>query len=62
MPSMSPASASVTTSACRPSITVRACLPEPPCDCRTETSLPDFFFQYPAKALLYSAYSSRVGS
>ena len=30
---MSEASASVTTSASRPSITVRACLPEPPCDC-----------------------------
>ena len=30
--SMSPESASVTTSASRPSITDRACVPEPPCD------------------------------
>lgn len=31
--SISAARASVTTSASRPSITARACLPEPPCDC-----------------------------
>src|SRR5689334_9613363 len=59
---MSYASASVTTSAPRPSITERACLPEPPWDCRTVTSWPVFPFQYPANALLYSSYSSRVGS
>src|SRR6185503_7122473 len=60
--SMSPASASVTTSAGRPSMTVRACLPDPPCDCFTVTSSPVLPFQYLAKAALYSAYSSRVGS
>ena len=32
MASMSGASASVTTSACKPSMTARACLPEPPWD------------------------------
>ena len=32
-PSPFRSSASVTTSACRPSIAARACLPEPPCDC-----------------------------
>ncbi len=40
--SMSPASASVTTSASRPSITERACFPEPPCDCFTVTVSPVF--------------------
>ena len=35
--SMSYASASVTTSASSPSITERACLPEPPCDCLIST-------------------------
>jgi len=43
--SMSQASASVTTSASRPSITERACFPEPPCDCRIVTSWPVFPFQ-----------------
>ena len=33
MASISAASAKVTTSASRPSMTERACLPEPPCDC-----------------------------
>src|SRR5262245_50024317 len=60
--SMSPASASVTTSAGRPSMTVRACLPEPPCDCLTVTSSPVLPFQYFANAALYSTYNSRVGS
>ncbi len=36
--SMSPANASVTTSAFSPSITARAWLPDPPCDCRIETA------------------------
>ena len=49
---MSPASASVTTSASRPSITARACLPEPPCDCLIVTVSPVFAFQYLAKAVL----------
>jgi hypothetical protein len=43
--SMSPASASVTTSAPSPSITERACLPEPPCDWLMRTSCPVFCFQ-----------------
>src|ERR1035441_6562125 len=37
MASMSYASAKVTTSACKPSITPRACLADPPCDCSTGT-------------------------
>ena len=37
---MSSASASVTTSASSPSMTERACLPEPPCDCLMVTSWP----------------------
>ncbi len=41
--SISAASASVTTSASSPSITERACLPEPPCDCLIVTSLPVVF-------------------
>ena len=53
-PSISPASsiaviscanASVTTSASFPSITERACEPEPPWDCVTFTSCPLFSFQ-----------------
>src|SRR4051794_22756066 len=60
--SMSYASASVTTSASSPSITERACLPEPPCDWRMVTSCPVLFFQYPANCLLKSSYSSLVGS
>jgi hypothetical protein len=62
MASMSPASASVTTSAESPSMTERACLPEPPCDCLIETSAPVVAFQWSANSALYSAYSSRVGS
>ena len=49
---MSAASARVTTSASRPSITARACAPEPPCDCLTTTSSPVLAFQYLAKAAL----------
>src|SRR4030095_9210672 len=60
--STSPASASVTTSAGRPSMTVRACLPDPPCDCLTVRSSPVLPFQYFANAALYSTYNSRVGS
>ena len=59
---MSPASASVTTSAARPSMTERAWRPEPPCDWLILTVSPVFFFQYSANDLLKSAYSSRVGS
>ena len=40
MASMSPASARVTTSASSPSITERACLPEPPCEVRMVTFWP----------------------
>ncbi len=50
--SMSWASASVTTSAWRPSMTERACLPEPPCDCLTVTVSPVLAFQYFANAAL----------
>src|SRR4030095_13804729 len=60
--STSPASASVTTSAGSPSMTVRACLPEPPCDCLIVTVSPVLSFQYLEKAALYCSYSSRVGS
>src|SRR5258705_6794687 len=42
---MSPSSASVSTSARKPSITARACDPEPECDCRMEMALPAFSFQ-----------------
>ncbi len=62
MASMSYARASVTTSASSPSITARACLPEPPCDWLIATFSPLFPFQYFAKAALKSWYSSRVGS
>ena len=62
MASMSYASARVTTSACKPSITARACLPEPPCDCLMTTSTPVLAFQYLLNAALKSWYSSRVGS
>ncbi|MCY1180290.1 hypothetical protein D9M73_207220 [compost metagenome] len=50
--SMSPARARVTTSAFRPSITARACLPEPPWDCCTVRSSPPAAFQCLAKAAL----------
>ena len=50
--SISAASAKVTTSAPRPSITARACLPEPPCDCLKLISWPVVFFQYAANSLL----------
>ena len=40
----------------------RACLPEPPCDCRIDTSCPVLPFQRFAKAWLISVKSSRVGS
>ena len=52
----------MTTSASRPSITERACLPEPPWDCLMVTVSLLRFFQYLAKAALKSWYSSRVGS
>ncbi len=53
--SISAASASVTTSASRPSTTERACLPEPPCDWLMVTVSPVFCFQCAANAGLYSA-------
>ncbi len=37
--------ASVTTSAFRPSMTARACVPAPPCDCSIVTSCPCSSFQ-----------------
>ncbi len=43
--SVSPASASVATSASMPSMIERACLPEPPCDCLMVTSWPVLPFQ-----------------
>ena len=43
-------------------MTDRACLPEPPCDCRTATTSPDFASQALAKLALRSWYNSRVGS
>ena len=52
MASMSPASARVTTSASSPSITARACLPEPPCEVRMVTFWPVLAFQCSAKASL----------
>ena len=54
MASMSAASARVTTSAASPSITDRACLPEPPCDWSTLTTWPVFAFQSRANAALNS--------
>src|SRR6476620_4312850 len=59
---MSYASARVTTSASRPSITDRACLPEPPCDWLMVTACPFFTFHWAANAALTAWYSSRVGS
>ena len=49
---MSAASASVTTSACSPSMTDLAWAPDPPCDCLMTTSSPVFSFQCLAKAAL----------
>src|ERR1044072_3584201 len=59
--STSAASASVTTSAGRPSITERACLPDPPCDWLILTSSPGFAFQYLAKAALLIGRASCRG-
>src|SRR5882724_4833982 len=50
--SMSAASARVTTSAESPSMTERACLPDPPCDWLILTSWPVLAFQYFANAAL----------
>ena len=60
--SMSYARARVTTSASSPSITARACPPEPACDCLMLIVCPVFPFQYLTNAALKSWYSSRVGS
>ena len=60
--SMSYASASVTTSASRPSITLRACLPDPPWDCLMTIFSPVLACHCRAKSALISLYSSRVGS
>src|SRR5690348_1731365 len=46
MASISYANASVTTSAGRPSMTDRACLPEPPWDCLMVNLSPVFALQY----------------
>jgi hypothetical protein len=54
MASMSYASASVTTSASSPSMTARACAPEPPCDCRIDARWPVLACQYFANATLKS--------
>jgi hypothetical protein len=54
MASMSAASARVTMSASSPSITARACLPEPPCDIRTVKVSPVCCCHWSAKALLNS--------
>src|SRR5262249_21586177 len=52
-------SASVTTSASRPSMTARAWVEEPPCDCLTVTPAPAGVF---AKASFRARQTSRVGS
>ena len=44
----------MTTSASNPSITARACLPDPPCDWSIVTSWPVFCFQYSANDALNS--------
>ena len=43
-------------------MTLRACLPEPPCDCLIVIFSPVFACHCFAKAALKSWYSSRVGS
>jgi len=45
----------VTTSASSPSITARACFPEPPWDCSIVTVWPVFAFQAAAKAVFTSS-------
>ena len=55
MASMSYDSARVTTSARNPSMTERACLPDPPCDWVTRTLSPVLAFQCLENASLYSA-------
>ena len=55
MASISTEIASETTSAGSPSITERACLPEPPWDILISTFSPVFSFQKAAKAGLSSA-------
>jgi len=62
MASVSGQSASVTTSASRPSITARAWVPEPPCDCLMASGVPVSFSYFGTKAALTSRHSSRVGS
>jgi len=52
MASISLSSASVTTSALMPSITERACLPDPPWEARMVTVSPVSAFQWAAKAAL----------
>jgi hypothetical protein len=49
---MSASSASVRTSAFNPSITARACDPDPECDWRMEMGLPAFSFQCLANTAL----------
>src|SRR6476619_1489159 len=49
-------------SACSPSMTARACLPDPPCDWLTVTAWPVLAFQAAVNAAFTSWYNSRVGS
>src|SRR3569833_1746307 len=61
MLSMYAASASVTTSPGRPSMTARAWRPDPPCDWLMRTVWPVLAFQYFTNAVLKDSYNSRVG-
>jgi hypothetical protein len=62
MASVSMNDASVTTSASRPSMTARAWVLEPPCDCLMDSATPFSFAYCRMKLSLISRHSSRVGS
>jgi hypothetical protein len=62
MASVSMVEASVTTSACRPSMTARACALDPPWDCLMVTATPFSLRYWAVKEALRSRHSSRVGS
>src|SRR5262245_57785588 len=62
MASVSGHRASETTSASRPSITARAWVVEPPCDCLISSVLPLCAWYFGVNAALMSRHSSRVGS
>src|SRR5690606_5546702 len=49
-------------SASRPSMTERACLPDPPCDWRMVSSTPELAWYALTKAASTARYNSRVGS